>query len=185
MIMPFLPVLDFIPAQCFMITHQYQLIQGGILTEREEPQVHQRILKNTLTSLHPQLKKSSNHLYALNLQVKIRYFRFITEPDLAITIPHNAFSDQYYSDIWHNPVVLIEVLSPEDKREHKFKFYRQLASLHEYVRIETDHYRIEHFVKQPTKEWKSSQIQNWGDMLHLVSVNCDLSLAAVYDKIQI
>ena len=172
----------FRPAKSFLITRKvtYQgQLKSGIVSHVPDNQVQQRILKNTFTSLLIQLKPEYR-LYVLNLQTKVRYFRFSTEPDLAITAPHPA---GFPHPARLNPVVIIEVLCQDDERDSKLKQYRQIACLCEYVRIEPERYLIEHFVKQSGNEWKVSQIENEEDRIYLASIDGYLSLAAVYDKV--
>jgi len=161
------------------VTYRGQL-KRGIISHVPDNQVPQQILKNTFTSLLLQLKAESC-LHVLNLQTKIRYFRYSTEPDLAITAPRPASLSQPDR---LNPVVIIEVLCQNDKLDFKLKQYRQIASLCEYVRIKPERYLIEHFVKQPGDEWKVSQIENEKDEVYLASIDCHLSLAAVYDQVK-
>jgi len=161
------------------VTYQNRL-KDGILKHMRENLVQQQILKNTFTSLLIQLK-SKSRLYVLNLHTKVRYFRVSTEPDLAITEPHPI---RFPHPERLNPLVIIEVLCQDDQRDFKFKQYRQIASLCEYVRIEPERYLIEHFVKQPSNEWKMSQIENEGDRLYLASIDCQLLLTAVYNKVK-
>jgi len=174
----------FRPAKSFLLTRQvtYQgQLKRGVVSHVPDNQVQPRILKNTFNSLLLQLK-SEYSLYVLNLHTKVRYFRFSTEPDLAITAPHPA-SFPYQERL--NPVVIIEVLCQDDQRDSKFEQYRQIASLCEYVRIEPERYLIEHLVKQPGNEWKVSQIEKEEDELYLASIDGHLSLAVVYDKVTI
>jgi len=173
----------FRPAKSFLLTRQvtYQgQLKKGIVSHVPDNQVQPRILKNTFNSLLLQLKPGYR-LYVLNLHTKVRYFRFSTEPDLAITAPHPA---GFPHPLRLNPVVIIEVLCQDDERDSKFEQYRQIASLCEYVRIEPERYLIEHFVKQPSNEWTVSQIENEEEQVYLASIDGHLSLAAVYDKVK-
>jgi len=160
------------------VTYQTQL-KDGILSHMRKNYVQPQILKNTFTSLLIQLKTESR-LYVLNLHTKVSSFQLTTEPDLAITVPHSA---RFPLPARLNPVVIIEVLCQDDQRDFKFKQYRQIASLCEYVRIDPKRYLIEHFVIQPRNEWKRSQIENKEDRIYLASIACYLSLAAVYNKV--
>jgi len=174
----------FRPAKSFLLTRQvtYQgQLKSGIVSHVPDNQVQQRILKNTFNSLLLQLKAEYS-LYVLNLHTKVRYFRLSTEPDLAITTLHPIGFPQPDR---LNPVVIIEVLCQDDKRDSKFEQYRQIACLCEYVRIEPERYLIEHLVKQPCNEWKVSQIEKREDEVYLASIDSHLSLATVYDKVEI
>jgi Uma2 family endonuclease len=87
-----------------------------------------------------------------------------------------------------NPTVLVEVLSPSTEgydRGRKFEHYRKLESLKEYMLIAQDKYHIEHYVRQPDNQWLLSETDSLQDTIHLPSINCDLALADVYDKVDI
>jgi len=177
-----LPNYYFVPAKYFFLiqeaTSQYQL-KGNILIEVKDKSVPQHLLQNALTSLESQWQKDSKYRgYVVNLQGKIRYFGFSTEPDLAIINPHQTGLSPFFEKF--NPVVIIEVLSPDYDRERKFQEYHQIASLQEYVRIDRERYVIEHLVRQPGNEWKVLQIENWGDNVYLASIEVYLFLAAVF-----
>ena len=180
--MLFSPVFNFVVAKHFIhkhrVTYQHQLDNRGILTQMNEPQVHLLMLRNTFTSLELQMKNGFERLYVLNLQLKFHDLSLIlAKPDLAITAPHEAFPSMHPVI---NPAVIIELLSPYNEREKKFKQYCEIASLREYVRIETDRYLVEHLVRQPGMEWTCSQIENWEETVPLVSIDAHLSLADVY-----
>ena len=179
------PQFYFIPAnaftQMYRITHQYQLVKGG-LADVNEPQIHLLILLNTFAYLKPQVQKETGHLYMLNLQHQICSYRLIMEPDLTITRSYQTFST---SEPMPCPIMIVEVLSLYNKHEQKFETYRQIASLREYVRIDPKRYLIEHAVLQAGNEWKWTQRENRKDTMHLTSIDGHLSLAAIYDKIKI
>ena len=180
--MSLLPNYYFVPAKYFFFiqeaTSQYQL-KGGILIEAKNKSVPQHLLKNALTSLESQWQKDSKYSgYVVNLKSQPRYYWFSTEPDLAIINPHQAGLSPFFEKF--NPVVIIEVLSPDYDRDRKFQEYHQIASLQEYVRIDRERYVIEHLVRQPGNEWKAWQIENWDDNVYLASIEAYLFLAAVF-----
>jgi len=118
--MHFSPVFNFLPAQSLTIMRRCQLTKGGILTEIDAPQIQRRILKNVLISLQMPLKKTSWYLYAVNLHTEISYFRWSLEPDLAIISPHQAAP---YFGTWFNPVLILEVVYPDDEHQHKERHF--------------------------------------------------------------
>jgi len=180
--MHFSPVFDFLPAQSLTIMHRCQLTQRGILTEVDAPPIQLRILKNVLISLQAQLKKTSRYLYAVNLHTEMSCFRLSSEPDLAIISPYQATP---YLGTWFNPVLILEVICPDDEHQHKFQQYRQIASLHEYVRINPTRCLVEHFIKQSDGTFQGTQIENKENSVFLTSVGCYLFLVEVYDKIDV
>ena len=182
----FSPIINLIPAEYFTQmskdSYQCQLTSEGILTAVNESQIHRHLLRNVFISLRSQLKPKEANLYALNLPLKLRHFRLNALPDLVITAPEDPDLGQL-SQPWLEPRVIIEVSSPNDRRERKFYWYRQLASLREYVLIEPNYYLIQHFAKVPGMGWSVSQIDDWGESVSVANRNCQLSLCDVYYKV--
>jgi Uma2 family endonuclease len=80
-----------------------------------------------------------------------------------------------------NPVVLVEVLSPEterDDRGEKFAHYRHLASLAEYVLVSQSERRIEVFRRAP-EGWILTEAVA-GESMHLRSIDVTLDVDAIY-----
>ena len=83
-------------------------------------------------------------------------------------------------------MVLIEVLSPTTEdydRGGKFKHYRTLSSLQEYVLISQDEALVEHYVRNEN-QWVFSEIDSLAETLVLPSLDCELPLAEIYLKVQ-
>jgi Uma2 family endonuclease len=85
-----------------------------------------------------------------------------------------------------NPTLIVEVLSPSTEsydRNKKFRHYRTIDSLKEYVLVSQDEPRIERYLRQPNCEWLYADAVGLDASLELTSVGCTLALADVYDKI--
>ena len=84
-----------------------------------------------------------------------------------------------------NPVLLVEVLSPSTAdfdRGGKFDHYRQIRSLREYVLIWQDQVRVEQRVKNDTG-WQLHDIIGIESQVDLVSIDGNIALADIYDKV--
>jgi hypothetical protein len=106
--------------------------------------------------------------------------------DVAALCGEPQFDDEQ-KDTLLNPDVIIEVLSPSTEaydRGGKFGHYRKLASLKEYVLVAQEEPHIELYVRQADNQWLLSEASGLQDAVHLPSVNCRLSLADVYEKIE-
>lgn len=91
------------------------------------------------------------------------------------------------TEIITNPTVIFEVVSPTsekyDKGE-KFKLYRGLESLQEYIIIYQDKPYIEQYVKQRSDNWSVSYIEGTDAELQLSSVNYSLPLRQIYEDVE-
>ena len=95
-------------------------------------------------------------------------------------------------DTLTNPTLIVEVLSrsTEDYDRHdKFRCYRSIPALQAYVLLDQSEYHIEQFTKTPDGLWllrdydgDESALNN--DILHLGSVEVDISIAELYDGVR-
>jgi Uma2 family endonuclease len=95
------------------------------------------------------------------------------------------FEDAYV-DTLLNPTLIIEVLSESTEsydRGKKFGYYRTLESLREYVLLAQDEYRLEQYVKQADGRWLLSEFKGLEATVKLASIECNLQLTEVYDRV--
>lgn len=70
----------------------------------------------------------------------------------------------------------------ETVRGDKFIHYRQLPSLQEYILVSQDEIRVEQFHRQENS-WILTEFQSLEDILPLISIQCDLPLHEIYDRV--
>ena len=119
------------------------------------------------------------------MRVKISSTGRYTYPDVVVVCDEPQFEDSHF-DTLLNPTVLIEVLSPSTAaydRGDKFAAYQKLDSLCEYVLISQDRVCVEHYLRQD-QEWDLTEFRSLNDVFHLVSIDCELALQAIYAKVQ-
>lgn len=84
-----------------------------------------------------------------------------------------------------NPALIVEVLSPSTEkydREKKFKAYKSIESLREYLLIWQDERFVTLYTKHNEKFWFQSQYEA-GETLKLESLDCELSVDEIYQGI--
>ncbi len=90
-------------------------------------------------------------------------------------------------DAVSNLVLVIEVLSGSTKnydRDQKFKNYRTIPSLSEYLMIAQDEIRMEHYAKQPDGRWMLAEYQDSNNHVPLMSIGVEILLSDVYEKVE-
>src|SRR5947209_20386120 len=70
-------------------------------------------------------------------------------------------------------------------RGEKFEHYRKIESLAEYLVIAQDKYHVEQYAKQPGGQWLLSETDDPQQTIHPSSIDCDLALADIYDKVEV
>jgi Uma2 family endonuclease len=187
--MRFQPTLYFTPEEYLILsrraTYKSEYIDGGIFAVVNESKAHHLIVGNLFTALHKQLKKRPAFIYALNMSVQVNPSGLQTYPDIVVTGDDEAFVDAY-QDTLLNPIVIIEVISDSTEmydRGFKFKWYCQVDSLKEYFLIAQDKYLIEQAVRQADNEWLWTKKNNQKEIIFISSIDCQITLAEVYQKV--
>ena len=187
--------MEAVAAQAFFTPEEYLARERKAMTKSEyrngqihampgASRKHNLITGNTLVELHLQLRNRECEVYPSDMRVKVSSTGTYTYPDVVVVCDEPRFGDTHF-DTLLNPTVLIEVLSPSTAaydRGDKFAAYQKLDSLSEYVLISQDAVRVEHYLRQE-QEWDLTEFRSLADVFSLVSIDCELSLQAIYAKI--
>ena len=107
-------------------------------------------------------------------------------PDLVVVCGDLQFHDAR-RDVLLNPTLIIEVLSDSTEafdRGDKFRRYRAwLPTLMDYLLVAQDRPLIDHYHRVEDNRWELVSVEGLASSLHLVSINCTLQLAEVYDRL--
>ncbi len=166
--------------------YKSEYVNGAIFAMSGASERHNVIVLNIGASLHAQFRNRPCRVYASDMRVKISQTCLYAYPDIVALCGEPQFDDAQ-KDILLNPAVIIEVLSPSTEaydRGGKFEHYRKLASLAEYLLVSQEKPRIEHYVRQPDNLWLLSEASSLQDTVHLPSIDCSLSVADVYEKVE-
>lgn len=149
---------------------------------------HNLIAGNILASLHAQLRERDCQVYASDMRLLVKATGLYTYPDVLVVCGEPLLADDEYKDTLLNPVVLVEVLSKSTAgydRGEKFEHYRRIESLAEYLLVAQDKHHVEHFVRQPDRQWLLSETSDLQDTVQLPSISCGLKLSDVYEKVTV
>jgi Uma2 family endonuclease len=148
---------------------------------------HNAIVINIARELSIQMKGRPCQVYANDMKVRIRPADAGKYPDLIALCGEHRFQDGR-RDLLLNPSVIVEVLSDSTEaydRGKKFAIYRQIPSLREYLLVSQYQVQVELFSRSDEGRWTLSDFSALTDTVALPSVGCTLSLAEVYDKVEV
>lgn len=157
---------------------------GQIYAMTGASRAHNLISVNIAGELQRQLKKRPCEAYVNDMRVKAAKARSYHYPDIAVVCGKPEFEDAQV-DTLLNPTLLIEVLSPSTEaydRGGKFAHYRKIASLREYLLVMQDQPGIERYLRQG-EVWILSEALGLDASVSLESIDCQLSLREVFDKV--
>ena len=174
-----------------IIRHEY--INGELIAMSGASRAHNLITGNISGELRTLLKGSRCETYANEMRVSAPTTTSYFYPDVVVVCEEPRFEDDVF-DTLLNPIILVEVLSPStevyDRRE-KFAHYRQLTSLQEYVLVTQDKVLVEHYRRQEEqgsapvtgKDWIFTDFQELEEILPLTSIQCELPLQEIYERV--
>lgn len=145
---------------------------------------HNQIGFNLITSVGIQMRASPCSGYTSDQRVLAG--SLYTYPDVVIVCGEPLFEDEHRDTII-NPTLIVEVLSSTMEaydRGEKFACYRQIESLREYVLVSQNQPRVECFTRQLDGTWNYMAVEGLEATIHLASINCELKLAEIYDKVR-
>jgi len=147
---------------------------------------HNLIVANVIGESRSQLKGRPATVYPSTMRLKVNSTGLYTYPDVAVVCGEPQFEDAQ-QDTLLNPTLIVEVLAESTEaydRGGKFAHYRKLDSLLGYVLIAQAKPHIEHHARQPDNRWLLEEADTLSATLYLPSIDCRLSLAEVYDKVE-
>ena len=146
---------------------------------------HNLIVANVIAELRQQLKGQDCAVVPSDLRLWIESAEHYLYPDVTVVCGEPRFTDEHV-DTLINPRLVVEVLSKSTKdfdRGEKFTLYRTLPSFAEYFLIAQDRHHVEHFARQADGRWLLTDIDQVADTVALTSIEGQLALAEIYDKV--
>ena len=165
-------------------TVRSEYINGEIIPMPGASFPHNLITMNISARLHANLQGTGCAVFANDMRISIPTAKSYFYPDVGVVCEEPRFEDDVFDSLL-NPIVVVEVLSPSTEaydRGEKFAHYRQLASLQAYVLVAQDQVLVEHYHRQE-KQWILTDFQRLDDILSLPSIQCELPLQEIYERV--
>jgi Uma2 family endonuclease len=145
---------------------------------------HNEIITN-IRQLKSLLRSKGYRLYSSDVKLWISKYRKATYPDVMVI---EGQPEQYdnRTDTLLNSRLIIEVLSKSTEdydQGDKFKFYRSIPDLQEYLLISQYEIDIQHYTKAEGGFWIYRTYETLEETIALTSINTDISVASIYEGI--
>lgn len=149
---------------------------------------HGLISWNIGGSLHAQFKGRPCIGYINHMRVRVAESGLYTYPDVIALCGEPKYLDGR-NDTLLNPQLLVEVLSPSTEgydHGEKFRRYRQLESLTDYLLVSQDRLLVEHWRRDPAAPhvWAILEYAQSSDYVRLASLDATFTLADIYERVQ-
>jgi Uma2 family endonuclease len=185
-----LPKRSFTPEEYLILENQAayksQYVAGEIYAMAGTEPEHVDIVTNIDFALKTLFGDRPCKSYTTDLRVRVETGEMYTYPDVVALRGEPKFDRSASPAVLLNPQVIFEVLSPSTEgfdRGDKFNRYGKLESLTDYVLVSSERMGVEHFVRQSDNAWTFKAYDEPEERLALASIDCELPLAEIYDRV--
>jgi Uma2 family endonuclease len=161
-------------------TEKHEYFQGEIFLMSGAGRRHNIIFSNLFIEIGIKLRGKSCRPYGSDMRVYIPQNTLFTYPDISIFCGEMELLDD---DNAIAPTVIIEILSPSTKsydRGDKFKLYRDIPTLHEYILVDSEAVGIEVFRLNSSQHWELEELKSADQDLVINAIQFKLPLKAIY-----
>jgi Uma2 family endonuclease len=163
--------------------HEYY--RGEIFAMSGAKMPHNRISSNLMITLGQKLKGKKCQPYGSDARIHIESNTLFTYPDISIICGEViTLNNDDYNVL--NPAVIIEILSPSTKnydRGEKFKLYRDITTLKEYILVDSESIHIEVFRLNETRHWELEEYNTITDHLSIKAIDETVSISEIYEGV--
>jgi Uma2 family endonuclease len=167
--------------------YKSEYYQGEMFAMAGASEAHNLLVWNLIRELGQQLRSRPCHAYPSDMRVRVSPAGLYTYPDVVVVCGERQFLTEQ-KDTLLNPTLLVEVLSPSTEAYdlgRKFDHYKSIESLGQYLLVATDRIHADLFTRQADGSWLLRSASRMEDSLDLHSVGCRLTLADLYEKVEL
>ncbi len=165
--------------------HEYY--KGEIFAMSGAKMPHNRIASNLLIAIGLKLKGKRCQPYGSDARIHIESNTLFTYPDISIICGEIiTLNNDDYNVL--NPTVIIEVLSKSTKnydRGEKFKLYRDITTLKEYILVDSESIHIEIFRLNKNGHWELEEYNSLTDAVIIKAIDETVFLSEIYEGVRI
>ena len=146
---------------------------------------HSRIIRNLSRVLGNLLEGQPYELFHNDLRLWIPRYRRGTYPDVMVIEGEPVFNEGRSDEIL-NPMLIVEVLSKSTNnfdKDDKFRFYRSIPELREYVLVSQYEFLVEQYIKTDSNEWLFREYEGETATVSFASVGVQMSMSDIYVKV--
>jgi Uma2 family endonuclease len=145
---------------------------------------HNQIVNNAYKALDQRVGRRPCRVFTSDIRLSVEEVVYVY-PDVMV-ICGKIEIDPRQKDTVLNPSLVVEVWSDSTQtydEKKKFKGYRQIPSLQEYVMIDQSQPYIEYF-RRDGHFWVLDAVEGIGAILKLKQLDIEIPLAEIYDKVE-
>ena len=162
-----------------------EYIDGEIIPISGGTTNHNEIAGNFYLHFKLKMRNQNYKIYMGDVKLWLQRYQIYTYPDIMVIQGEPIYEGNGTTQVT-NPLLIVEVLSKStinyDKTD-KFRFYRSLPELKEYIMINQYEYFIEQFTKNAQGQWVLTEYESVDDILSLKSIDFKIPFSDIYEGV--
>jgi Uma2 family endonuclease len=161
---------------------KYEYIDGEVFAMTGGTIPHNLIAGNFYTLLKSHLRGKGCRVFISDVKVQISERGPYSYPDVMVSCDRR---DRSAIQLIQYPCLIVEVLSPRTEaydRGEKFRRYRQLPTLQDYVLVDATQLSVDCFSRLSPRKWEL-QTYSPGEILELTSLNWQGAIDQLYEEV--
>jgi Uma2 family endonuclease len=169
---------------------KYEYIEGKVWAMTGGSLPHNSIALNLASALKSHLRGKGCKVFMADAKVGVSSNGPFHYPDIMVTCDSR---DQTARQVIYYPCLIVEVLSPSTEgfdRGKKFRHYRKIETLKEFVLVDTEKMNIECYRLNEQNKWELTSYSleelaiNQTELeIHLTSVNFNSPISLIYEDV--
>lgn len=146
---------------------------------------HNEIAGNFYANFKFTMRGKNYKIYMGDVKLWIQRYRIYTYPDVMVIQGEPIYEGTGTTTVT-NPIMIVEVLSKSTEnhdRTNKFRFYRSIATLKEYIMINQYEYLVEQFNKNAEGQWVLTEYESIDAVLSLKSIGFQIPFSDIYQGV--
>lgn len=162
---------------------KHEFFQGEIFSMSGASNRHNLIFSNLFTGIGMQLKGKLCKPFGSDMRIYVAENTLFTYPDISI-ICNEIVPAPMDDDTATQPTVLIEILSPSTRNYDsggKFKLYRAIPTLKEYILVDAEAIGIEAFRLNHRGHWELEEYKLLSEIFTIPALDISLPMVEIYE----
>jgi Uma2 family endonuclease len=164
---------------------KHEFFAGALRAMAGASEAHNLIASNMIRGLGNALSDRECRVYPGDMRIRIPRTGYYFYPDVSVVCGDPEFDDAE-RDVLLNPLVVIEVLSSSTERYdrgEKFRRYRRIPSLRDYVLISQELALVELHSRRDFNRWELTEVEGVEGTVELPALQTALPLAEIYRQV--
>ncbi len=163
------------------VKHEY--IEGQVYAMAGASDAHVTITGNLFSLLRPKIREKSCRIYFSDMKVLAEKANCYFYPNILVTCDAKDRENDYFKK---HPSLIIEVLSESTAafdRGKKNSYYRELASLEEYILVDSNEIAVDSFRRTNDGQWILHPYSE-KSIVEVKGIDTKFNIEAIYEDVE-